>query len=371
MLFFSYKIKEYANLCQIIVLKHIFYFNANYGRIDYLMYSNVVILSTGVCCPKDNVMDYNEIVTHFKSIDIDVEGLLKHLGKKKRYIADSYETPLTIGQKAAVKALEAANLCIKDIDMIVVSTDTPEYIVPSNAIKLANLLDAKNVNVLYDLNGNCAGGVIAMDQVSGFLKSHKHIKRALVVSVFMGSYIHNETEALSYSIFSDAAGAVILEKKEESFERGFIDSEYDANCEYHNMNSFPQNGFNDILKKNLKDDQLLKLFVNSEVQLSFVPDVWEGIIRTLLGRNLLTPKDIDNYIFSQFSLFDINSTVTKLKIDNEKYTYVGDEYGYTGSSSPILALDKALKNNMIKKDSYIIFCGIGSGYTSISVLYKY
>lgn len=335
------------------------------------MYKNVVIVGTGIYYPEKNVKTREEIVDHFKTINIDVEGLLNHLGKERRFIADSNETPLTIAQKAAQEALKTSNLSIDDIDMIVFSTDTPEYTIPANAVKLAHLLNAKNANVLYDLNANCAGGVIALDQVNNFMKSHTQINRALVIGSFMGSYIHNECEALSYSIFTDGAGAVILEKEEEPFERGFIDSEYDASGDYHNMNAFPKNGFNEILRDVPSDEDALKLYVKPDVQLSFVPDVWEKIVRSLLERNSLTPQAIESYICSQFSLFDIKSTLDKLEVNQSKKIYVGDKYGYTGSSSPIFALNSALKNNIIKKNSYGIFLGIGSGYTSISILYKY
>lgn len=335
------------------------------------MYENVVISGTGIYYPKENAMEYDKIVNHFKSLDIEVEGLLKHLGKKVRFIADSSETPITLAHKAAVIALDSANLEIKDIDMIVVSTDTPEYNVPSNAIKLSKSLNAKETHIAFDINGNCAGGIIAMDQVSSYLKTHKHIKRALIVGVFMGSHIHKETDPISYSIFSDGAGAVILEKKEENFERGFIDSQYNSNSDYHNMNSFPKLGFSNILKNNVKEDEHLKLYVNPEIQLSFVPDVWVGIISTLLERNNLTSGDIDMYIFSQFSLFDITSTIDRLSVNHDKFIYTGDKYGYTGSSSPIFALNHTLKEQDYNKYSTAVFCGIGAGYSSASLLYKF
>lgn len=187
----------------------------------------------------------------------------------------------------------------------------------------------------------------------------------------MGSHIHKETDPISYSIFSDGAGAVILEKKEENFERGFIDSQYNSNSDYHNMNSFPKFGFTSILKNNVKEDENLKLYVNPEIQLSFVPDVWVEIISTLLERNNLTSGDIDMYFFSQFSLFDITSTIDRLSVNHDKFIYTGDKYGYTGSSSPIFALNHELKEQDYNKYSTAVFCGIGAGYSSASLLYKF
>lgn len=335
------------------------------------MFKNVIIVGTGIYYPEKNEKSREEIVNHFKAKDIEVDGLLTHLGKERRFIADNNETPLTIAYNAVKEALKNSNVSIEDIDMLVFSTDTPEYTIPSNAVQLANMFNVKKIDVLYDINANCAGGVVALDQVSSFMKSHSQIKKALVVGSFMGSYIHDENEAISYSIFTDGAAAAVLETKEEDFERGFIDSEYDANADYHNANSFPKNGFNDIIKNTASTADSLKLYVNPTVQLSFVPDVWEKIVRNLLERNSLKPHDVESYICSQFSLFDINSTLDRLNVDHDKSIYTGDKYGYTGSSSPLFALNHALKNNIIKSNTYGIFLGIGAGYTSVSVLYKY
>ena len=186
----------------------------------------------------------------------------------------------------------------------------------------------------------------------------------------MGSYLRRDTDAISYGTFSDAASTIILRKVEEDIERGVIDSNYKTDYNYENMDVFPAKGFSDMLVNNHRSNDNIMINIAKDVDLSFIPDMWEKLIRGLLINNKLDVEDVYRYFFSQFSLFHIRSTMGKLKLPKEKCIYVGDEYGYTGCCSPIFALDYSMKTEEIKEGSYTVFCAVGSGYTSIAVLYK-
>lgn len=80
-------------------------------------------------------------------------------------------------------------------------------------------------------------------------------------------------------------------------------------------------------------------------------------IRKFICKNKLTPEEISQYIFSQFSLYHIKSTIQKLHLSSEHYTYVGDKYGYTGECSPIFALYDAKNPGKLKQET-ILFCAV-------------
>lgn len=62
---------------------------------------------------------------------------------------------------------------------------------------------------------------------------------------------------------------------------------------------------------------------------------------------------------------------TRQKADVQKIIkYMGDIYGYAGTSSPIIAYTHAIQEKEVKEGDYCIFCSVLSGLTASAVLYK-
>ncbi len=99
---------------------------------------------------------------------------------------------------------------------------------------------------------------------------------------------------------------------------------------------------------------------------------WNEIIRRLLERNSLTPKDVDYYVFSQLS--DVYNLRTLKLLDVEekdkKYHFLGKEYGYTGNTCPFLCINR-MWDNYSEKNNKIIICTVGAGYSAIAMLYNF
>ena len=63
--------------------------------------------------------------------------------------------------------------------------------------------------------------------------------------------------------------------------------------------------------------------------------------------------------------------VSGLNISESNSLYIGDAYGYTGTSSPFIVLYEAIKNNKVKRGDYIMFWTIAAGTSHIALLLKY
>lgn len=129
-------------------------------------------------------------------------------------------------------------------------------------------------------------------------------------------------------------------------------------------------GFSNILRSKDNKNEDMKLGTDQGLDISFIPEIWKVQLNELLANNNLNAENISQYLFSQFSLYHIKSTIQKMNLSDKHYTYVGEKYGYTGECSPIFALYDARKKGKIKRDDLIILCGIGAGYTSAAMLYK-
>lgn len=331
------------------------------------MNQNVTILRTGVYVPKNKV--YNDyFIKHFEKKGVKVDGLMEHLGRRKRYLADEDENSLTMGYEAALDALKKQQMNPEELDMIVFVSDTPEYTFPTNALKLNKMLGAKNAHTVFDMNCNCIGMLTALDVVSRYAQSKVQIENILVVGSLHISSVVNENDSVVYPTFADSAAAVILKNNCEEGRRGFLDSTVFTNAEYHNTIVMPPCG--NSKRDSVKIDEEEKKLRWTPFDFGFLSDNWYEIIERLLERNHLKAEDIDHYIFSQFSDPDNMLTLQKLGVGEDKYTFVGKEYGYTGVTSPIVALNR-MWDMIAKKDKTVIFCSVAAGYSMTALLYQF
>lgn len=331
------------------------------------MYHNIIIEGTGIYVPPRKV--YNDyFIKYFKKFGIETEKLLRHLGRNKRYFAEKGETSLTMGCEAAKSVLKRTGMDAGEIDMIVFASDTPEYTFPTNALKINHMIGAKRAHTVFDLNCNCVGMLTAIDIASRYSQSKGRIKNILIVGSLLISSIVNRKDSVVYPTFADSAAAVILRNVEEEEKRGFIDSTVYTDSEYHNSILMPACGNSNIHADYIQEDK--KILEWNPFDFSFLSDNWSTIIERLLKRNNVETSEIDYYIFSQFSNADNLLTLEKLGVTEDKYIFVGNEYGYTGVTSPILALDKYW-DKVAKLGNKVVFCSVAAGYSMTALYYKF
>lgn len=331
------------------------------------MYQNIMIEATGIYVPPRKV--YNDFfIEHFRKYGIETERLLKHLGRRKRYFAAKGENALTMGCEAAKNVLEKANIGADEIDMIVFASDTPEYTFPTNALKINHMIGAKRAHTVFDVNCNCIGMLTAIDVASRYAQSKSRVKNILIVGSLLISSIVNRKDSIVYPTFADSAAAVVLRNVNEEQARGFIDSTVYTDSNYHNSILMPACGNSNLHVDSIREEK--KILEWNPFDFSFLSDNWSTIINRLLERNDVTPEQIDYFVFSQFSNADNLLTLEKLGVSRDKYIFVGNEYGYTGVTSPILALDKCW-DRVSKPGNKIVFCSVAAGYSMTALYYKF
>jgi 3-oxoacyl-[acyl-carrier-protein] synthase-3 len=335
-----------------------------------MKFDNINIISTGVYHPENKVSN-QYFIDHFKGLGIEVEGLLKFLERENRYLSiDPNETVITMGYEASIKALKEAELEMKDIDLLVFATDTPEYTSPTNAVKLLDMLGGDRIQMAYDTNTNCLGMLTALDQASRIMMTNKRFKRALIVGGILFSSVSSKYDSVSYSNFGDAAAAVVLEKQSEYEKKGFIDSVHLAQTSESQHILMPKVGYSKLIRDGVEKDED-KRWSWDPFDGSFISDYWVSLVKELTDDNGIKPSDVSQLIFSQFTIPDARLALEKLGLEADRTTYIGREYGYTGTTSPIIALDRALKTGKIKKGDYVTLASMGSGSLVSVLLFKF
>jgi len=250
----------------------------------------------------------------------DLEKLLNHLGRKSRYLVDNNtENSLTMSVEAAKSCLKKANIKASELDIIVFVSDSVEHLIPTNALLIRDAIDACNCDLTYDMNDNCIGILLTNDEKTG----------------------------------------------------GVLNSAFHTDSKNHKYMVFPECGLSHIYDEELPIDSKKYAWVNHDV--SYFSDEWVKLINKLLKEGNKSITDIKHFLFSQFSHADIKETLNKLNVEvsSDTYTFVADEYGYTGCTSPFFALNTAIETKKINKGDLVIFCSVGSGYTMGAFLYKF
>lgn len=327
------------------------------------MYSNTLIRSVGKYIPKNKYTnDY--FIKHFKEEGMECEGLLKAFKRDTRYFCSSEESSLSMGIEAAKSALKGMNL--DSIDLVVFVSSTPEYTSPSNALIICSELELKNCQRSFDMNANCTGMLDAMYIVNNILKQDETINKALIIGSEIFSTVVNYHCTASYCLFADGACAMVLENVEEDIERGFIDYEFKNKPNYIDKIVYPSIGFSNVLMSKPKNRE--KRLRWDSFKLDFVVQDWVNMINNILNRNNIKEEDIVGWCMTQLFPRENLEVLRLLGYDSGKYSYIGDKYGYTGNSSPILALIEG--NYLQEGNGYIIFNSIATGVHYATVLYK-
>jgi len=270
-----------------------------------------------------------------------------------------------MGIEAAKKALTKANLQGTDIDMIVFSTQVPETTFPINALYIHAAIGADSNAMVLDSNANCAGMVVAVDHASRYMLTSPHIRRALIVGSDYNTLISDPEDAVTYANYGDAAAAVILERSD--VEGGFIDSIYYTDPVNRDFIRYPAEGLAKTVKHSSDNRHILWLPFEAHAAM---PPTFK-MMESLLGRNGLTPQEVGSYCLSQFSLENVKKIQRQFQLDDQQMIYVGDRFGYTGTSSPFIALHEAVETGRVKRGDYVLFWSIGSGFQLVAMLFRY
>ncbi|MDV4150059.1 ketoacyl-ACP synthase III [Clostridium sp. AL.422] len=327
---------------------------------------NIRINSVGIYHPENKVSN-DFYIEHFFKQDKDIRRLLEAYGRKTRYVINNKdENNITMAIKACENALNKAYLKGEDIDLIIFSSIIPQYTMPPQAIMIHNAIKGKKDCMVLDTNVNCAGMIVAVDNAVRILKTNNNFKKALIVGSDCWSRHCSTNDELTYPIFGDCACAVILEKTDKDSD--FLGSHSLTNSDNWDMVKYPSCGMTNIYEDINPHEKMINWtpfdgsFSVKEAKLS---------INKLLDDYHLSLDNIDLYCISQFALGMRDGFLEEFSVTPDKVPYIGDKYGYTGCTSPFLALYESIESGKLKRGDNVILWSIGTFWSTCSLLLRY
>lgn len=309
-----------------------------------------VILGSGSALPGDPVTNA-ELA---KRVDTTDEWIVERTGIRQRYIACDDDTTSSLATTAAARALEAAGIAAKDIDLIVLATATPDQTFPATATIVQNNLGC-NGGIAFDVAAVCSGFLYAMGTADSMLKTGM-AKRALVIGAETFSRILDWEDRTTCVLFGDGAGAIVLEAQDVADDGpGVIDTKLHADGA-HNELLYVDGGpstTGTVGKLRMKGREV---FRHAVVNLA-------GVLKETLAAAGLEPADIDWVVPHQANARILDATARKLGLPAEKVIVTVDQHANTSAASVPLAFDTGVRDGRIKKGDLVMFEAMGGGFT--------
>lgn len=307
-------------------------------------------------------------IDYYKKKGQDIEHFLVDvLGRNERYHCNrTYENTLTLAANATDKLLKKNNIKGSDIDLIVCCSQYPEFTMPTQACILHNHIHGKEKCVTFDLNVNCLGMLRGLNIINRYFNDKNgEIHTALLIGSDFMSIHTTDDDIVTFTSFADGACAMLLQYTDD-INKGVIGcSDRTLSKEAYGC-LFPECGMSNIA-------DYIGNYVKTSWTNPYIPPVIDSMKESLyevLTKHNITVDDIDWYCGSQFSLSFFEGIRNACNIPKEKGIYIGNKYGYTGTSSPFFAYTQGCIDGKIKEGDLIFFTTVGVGHTICSMLLR-
>ena len=316
---------------------------------------NAQILSTGRYIPAKRLDNAFFDASFDKPVG---QWLVDNVGIEARHVMADDEVTSDLVVNAAKQALQRADVKATDLDLIIVATDTPDYISPSTASVVQHKLGAIHAGV-FDVNAACAGWVSALDIAARFVATDVDINRVLVCGAYGMTRYLDWDDKKTATLFADGAGAVVVGATESV---GYLAGKLEADGQYHDALGIYTGGtakpatLQNVTESGPPTVRFVRKFPST-----FNSDRWPTLITSTLAKAEKTVEEVALFIFTQLNARTIETVMDRLHVPMERTNMVMDKWGYLGSACIPVAFDDAVEKAPLKDGDLVVFCATGGG----------
>jgi len=281
--------------------------------------------------------------------------------RSRWYAPDDWATS-DLALPAARQALERAGKTADDVDLIILGTDSPDYVTPATSVVLQHKLGAKRAGT-FDVGCACASFPTGISAGAGIIATNPSINTVLVVGVYLMQRLADPNDPMVF-FYGDGAGAVVLEASDTP---GFIGAAFQADGAYAEHWGIFAGG----TKEPATAENVASGRTTVKMALRYPPEInhegWPRLVRRLASDHHFALSEIDFIIFTQVRKPSIELVMNDLGLPMSKTHMVMEEWGYTGSACIPMALDSALEQKLIAPHQLLVLVGSGVGYNQSAV----
>jgi 3-oxoacyl-[acyl-carrier-protein] synthase-3 len=294
-----------------------------------------------------------------------VDKMEASTGIRSRWYAPEDWAASDLALRASQQALERAGKTAEDVDLIILGTDSPDYITPATSVVLQAKLGAKNAGT-FDVGCACASFPTAISNAAGLMATNPALKTVLVVSVYLMHKLAAENDPMIF-FYGDGAGAAVLERSEQP---GFVAAAFHADGTYAKKWLIQAGGTVEPATELAAREgrTLVKMLERYPPEINNAG--WPRIVRKVAENGGFAVQDIDFVIFTQVRKPTIELVMNDLGLPMSRTHTVMEEWGYTGSACIPMAFHDALAQKKIKPGDLVVLVGSGVGYNQAAAAFR-
>ena len=313
------------------------------------------IVSTGRFLP-DRVVTNRDMES---IVDTSDEWIFERTGIRERRIAPPEMTAAAMGAGAARMAMERAGVAPEDVDILIVSTATPDRLLPATSCDIQALIGATNA-VAFDVVGACTGFLYALTVAEGYISTGRG-EIALVIATEKLSAIVDWEDRSTCVLFGDGSGAAIV--RSSAGEKGILGTHHQSDGRLANLLYRPAGGAAIPM-----DEEVLRNRTHL-IQMSG-REVFKHAVRAMadsagqaLARSGWALDDVDLVFPHQANIRIIKATARYAGLPMEKVFVNVDRYGNMSSATIPVAMDEAIEEGRLQPGMKLLLVAFGAGLT--------
>lgn len=321
------------------------------------------ITGLGVAIPE-------RVLTNFdlqEMVDTSDEWIRTRTGIRERRIAHRRQATSDLAVEAGRRALESAGVSPRDVDLVIVATNTPDMLFPATACLVQDRLGASNAGA-FDLLAGCTGFLYALSAGQQYISSGT-FKTVLVIGAETLSRIINWNDRNTCVLFGDGAGAAVLQRVPP--DRGILATRIGSDGSGGKYLHLPAGGSRLPASEETVRKGLHFVDMNGREVFKFaVRTMGEGTME-ILSMAGLEPEEVNFFIPHQANIRIIETAARRVGINMDRVLVNVDRFGNTSTASIPLALYEAVEQKKIQDGYNIVMVGFGAGLTWAGLAMKW
>jgi 3-oxoacyl-[acyl-carrier-protein] synthase III len=286
-------------------------------------------------------------------------------GIRRRWYAPEDWATSDLAVRAARQALERAGRRPEQVGLLIVGTDSPDYLTPATSVVVQHKLGAVHAGT-FDIGCACASFATALTTASGWLAVNPGLGTVLVVGAYLMHKLAAPDDPMTF-FYGDGAGAAVLEARSEP---GFVAAATQADGAYA--------GHWGIFAGGTAEPASAEAVAAGRTQVRMLerypPEVnhqgWPRLARRLASEGGFALDEVDLFVFSQVRKPSIELVMEELGLPAERAHTVMEEQGYTGSACLGMAFHHAVESGRVATGDLVVFIGSGVGYNQAGAAFR-
>lgn len=283
-------------------------------------------------------------------------------GIRTRWRARPEQVTSDLAVEAARAALAAAELDPTELDLIILGTDSPDFITPATSVVVQHKLGATRAGT-FDVGCACASFPTGLAAAKGLMATNRSLRHVLVVGAYLMSRLADPDDPMSF-FYGDGAGAAVLAPGREP---GVLGAAFRADGAYARRWGILSGGTAEPASVESVGAGRTRVRLLERYPPEVNEEGWPLLVRRLAAESAFRLEEVDHFFFTQVRESTIHTVMRTLGQPQERAYLIMHEWGYTGSACLPMALSHALAAGKLRAGQLVVLVGSGVGYNQAAV----